>query len=64
MGIEPTEPTLNAGSNGFEDRGRHQAYKHFPIEILESATISGFEAEQAEFRPAYVAATVAMGHIH
>ncbi len=30
MGIEPTGPTLNEGPNGFEDRGRHQACKHFP----------------------------------
>jgi hypothetical protein len=29
MGIEPTCDALNAPHDGFEDRGRHQAYKHF-----------------------------------
>jgi len=29
MGIEPTDRTVNVRPNGFEDRGRHQAYKHF-----------------------------------
>ena len=29
MGIEPTGEALNATPNGFEDRGRHQACKHF-----------------------------------
>jgi len=29
MGIEPTDRTVNVRSDGFEDRGRHQAYKHF-----------------------------------
>ncbi len=29
MGIEPTEPTVDVGPNGFEDRGRHQTSKHF-----------------------------------
>ena len=32
MGIEPTSDAVNAPPNGFEDRGRHQACKHFPIE--------------------------------
>ena len=31
MGIEPTEPMLYMRPNGFEDRGRHQACKHFPL---------------------------------
>ena len=29
MGIEPTEPAIYEGSNGFEDRGHHQVCKHF-----------------------------------
>ncbi len=29
MGIEPTGETVIATPNGFEDRGRHQACKHF-----------------------------------
>jgi hypothetical protein len=29
MGIEPTEDEVNSPSNGFEDRGRHQASRHF-----------------------------------
>ena len=29
MGIEPTDRMLYIRPNGFEDRGRHQAYKHF-----------------------------------
>jgi hypothetical protein len=29
MGIEPTEPKVNLGPNGFEDRGPHQWSKHF-----------------------------------
>ncbi len=29
MGIEPTSSTFYAPPDGFEDRGRHQAYKHF-----------------------------------
>ena len=31
MGIEPTSDAVNAPPNGFEDRGRHQACKHFLI---------------------------------
>lgn len=34
MGIEPTDPAVNARSSGFEDRGRHQAYRHFRIELI------------------------------
>jgi hypothetical protein len=30
MGIEPTRRTVDVRRNGFEDRGRHQACKHFP----------------------------------
>ncbi len=33
MGIEPTDHTVNVWSAGFEDRGRHQAYKHFRINL-------------------------------
>jgi hypothetical protein len=29
MGIEPTSRTVNARLSGFEDRGRHQASRHF-----------------------------------
>ncbi len=29
MGIEPTSRTVNARPSGFEDRGRHQASRHF-----------------------------------
>ena len=29
MGIEPTSRTVNARLSGFEDRGRHQANRHF-----------------------------------
>jgi hypothetical protein len=36
MGIEPTGETVNATPNGFEDRGRHQACKHFRIGIKAS----------------------------
>ena|GEM_PF-1294138 len=30
MGIEPTNRTVYVRLNGFEDRGHHQVYKHFP----------------------------------
>ena len=45
MGIEPTDDTLFVPPNGFEDRGRHQAYKHFlrythsnPVQFLMRST--------------------------
>jgi hypothetical protein len=37
MGIEPTCDALNAPHDGFEDRGRHQAYKHFRLEKVFAA---------------------------
>ena len=49
MGIEPTSDAVNAPPNGFEDRGRHQACKHFPIKELEdrdeflSVNVTDFE---------------------
>jgi hypothetical protein len=33
MGIEPTYEGVESSYNGFEDRGRHQACKHFRVEI-------------------------------
>lgn len=30
MGIEPTNRTVYVRLSGFEDRGHHQVYKHFP----------------------------------
>jgi hypothetical protein len=39
MGIEPTGPAVNAGPDGFEDRGRHQAYSHFRRRRLAGAKV-------------------------
>ena len=36
MGIEPTDRVLDTRSNGFEDRGRHQACRHFPESDFQS----------------------------
>ena len=33
MGIEPTGDKVNSPPTGFEDRGRHQAYKHFRARV-------------------------------
>lgn len=33
MGIEPTDRAVNARPSSFEDCGRHQAYKHFQVNI-------------------------------
>ena len=43
MGIEPTEPTVNDGSNGFEDRGRHQACRHFRWVLRPAKPRAGFQ---------------------
>lgn len=37
MGIEPTCRAVHARHNGFEDRGRHQAYKHFQNRVRHGA---------------------------
>ncbi len=34
MGIEPTGDKVDSPPTGFEDRGRHQAYRHFPFALV------------------------------
>ncbi|MBB74090.1 MAG: hypothetical protein CMJ75_06205 [Planctomycetaceae bacterium] len=68
MGIEPTSDAVNAPPNGFEDRGRHQACKHFLIKEpegwercsslqitrFEVASISSILLEPMRYRNRYV----------
>lgn len=56
MGIEPTRRTVYVRRNGFEDRGRHQAYKHFRI-----ACFPQFIASFHRCLPAVGARSIARG---
>lgn len=49
MGIEPTGPALNARPSGFEDRGRHQACRHFRND--DSGKRPSYGAVYAQSRP-------------
>src|SRR5262245_19923372 len=40
MGIEPTGDTACAPPDGFEDRGHHQVYTHFPRDFRRASTFS------------------------
>jgi len=41
MGIEPTSSTCYAPLDGFEDRGHHQAYKHFRLGAMPGSIEEG-----------------------
>ena len=42
MGIEPTGRMLYIRPNGFEDRGRHQANRHFHLGIVTKSDESNY----------------------
>jgi len=56
MGIEPTGHKVNLRPTGFEDRGRHQSYRHFrrrvhgPIGSPMLSIVLGSESSATIFR--------------
>ena len=47
MGIEPTDHMVDMRPNGFEDRGRHQPYKHFLV-LSRTTNLKGLEANSTD----------------